>query len=170
MFTLENVKHELEHACDAPFTSKNAHDFASLLIIHDHLCGKHKADKHEKAWDEKHEHHEEHAEHVPFNKEVAMSWVHGLKNTDKDHPTGPRWTPEEVMPLAEKVGFPKTGDDFWMFYAVMNALRSDYYAIAQKYGLHNNPMFFADLTAAWFDDEDAVEDKAEMYYKYVMKH
>lgn len=167
MFTLENVKQELEEYKTAPMTGRNANDYAALLIIHDHLCEKQDENDKKAAWTVEVKHHEN---HVPFNKEVAMNWVKNLKNTDKEHPTGPRWSPEEVMPLAEKLDFPKSGDEFWMFYAVMNALWSDYFELAKKYGLQQNPMFFADMTAAWFDDEDAVEDKAEAYYKYVMKH
>lgn len=166
MFTLENVKRELEESKELPMTSRNAQDYAALLIIHDHLCGKGEKKERRTEWEEK-----EYGEaREKFSKDVAMKWVSHLKSDDPEYPTGPRWKPEEVRGLVDKVGVPKEGDEFWIFYAVMNAMYSDYYGVAKKYGLEKNPMYFADTAVAFIDDMDAVEDKVAMYYKYVVMH
>lgn len=166
MFTLESVKKELEDYKNAPMTSRNANDYAALLIIHDHLCGKPEKKERDTEWEKK-----EHSEiREAFSKDVAMMWVTHLKSDDPDYPTGPRWKPEEIRALVDKVGVPKEGDEFWIFYAVMNAMYSDFYGVAKKYGLEKNPMYFADTAVAFIDDMDAVEDKVAMYYKYVVMH
>lgn len=165
MFTLNRVKEALEQAKTDPITSRNAQDYAALIIIHDHLCMR--KEEHGDKWEREDEKTDA---KKPFDKEMAMKWVNALKSEDKDHPTGPRWTPEDVQPIAEKLGIAKTSEEFWMFFAVMNALYSDNYEIAKKYNLAQNDMFFADLADAWLDDADAVKDKAWAYYKYIMRH
>ena len=55
------------------------------------------------------------------------------------------------------------------FFAVLNAVYSDYYAVAKKHGV-NKMDFYADIAKAWLNDSDAVEDKAARYFEFVVKH
>lgn len=55
------------------------------------------------------------------------------------------------------------------FYAILNAVYSDYQSVAKKYGI-DRPEFYADLAKAWLEDEDAVQDKASMYYECIVEH
>lgn len=107
-----------------------------------------------------------HAEEM--DKETAERWVKSMTNEDAAHPKGGRWKPEELKPLAQKVGIPTEGGKFWEFYAVANALYSDYSEVAKKYGV-TSPEFYASMAKAWMEDADAVEDKTAMYYECIVK-
>lgn len=100
----------------------------------------------------------------PFDKDTAKEWVHAIKNGMG--PDWTIWTPEETKKFMEQA---RADCDPHEFYAVMNALHSDYYEVAKKYGVER-PDFFADMTKAWLEDKDAVKDKAAAYYEYVVKH
>ena len=63
---------------------------------------------------------------------------------------------------------PTEGERFWEFYAVMNAMYSDYYPVAKKYNVLS-PDFFADLSMAFINDKDAMENKAAMYYECIVE-
>jgi hypothetical protein len=103
-----------------------------------------------------------------MTREMAMEWVDGMSGEDPAKPTGGKWTPEQVKPVATKYGIPTEGDRFWEFYAVMNAMYSDYYVVAKK---HNalNADFFADMAMAFISDKDAVENKAVVYYECIVE-
>jgi hypothetical protein len=49
-----------------------------------------------------------------------------------------------------------------------NALYSDYYAVAKKYNMLN-PDFFADMAMAFINDQDAVKNKAAVYYECIVE-
>lgn len=55
----------------------------------------------------------------------------------------------------------------WNF--TMNMMYSDYCRVAERYGV-GVPDFYAELSRAFLDDADAVKDKLECYYKYVVAH
>ena len=59
------------------------------------------------------------------------------------------------------------GDPFYEFWAVMNALYCDYYAVAKKYNVLNAD-FFADMAMAFIHDKDAVKNKTVAYYNHVV--
>ena len=87
-----------------------------------------------------------------------------MQNTDGC--TGPLWAFEQAgQIMAQK----KIDCDPVQFYAALNAVYSDFYTVAKKYGV-SNIEFFADLAKAWLDDKDAVPDKLAAYYQYVVKH
>lgn len=109
-------------------------------------------------------------EKMPITRQKAREWVGMMKSSDPSRPQGGKWSMEEVKPYAQKVGIPTDGQEFFEFFAIMNAMYSDYYEVAKKYNLHNNPTYFADLAKAWLHDEDAVENKAAMYYECIVKH
>lgn len=104
----------------------------------------------------------------PLDKETAEEWVGSMCNTDQRRPEGECWTMEEAKEIAKMHGM-KDEEEIIEFYAVLNAVWSDYYEVAKKYGHGEDEQFFVDLAMAWLDDEDAVEDKAAAYYEYIVK-
>lgn len=95
-----------------------------------------------------------------LTREEARKWMHEMKHTAFEE--------EDAMRYARKMGL----DDeeiFPSYWTVMNALVTDYEDVARKHGVHK-PEFYADLAKAWICDEDAVENKAAMYYRYVVEH
>ena len=103
----------------------------------------------------------------PFNEATAVDWVKSMTYED---PTvrGAKWTPDQVRPIAEQKGIPSSGEKFWQFYAMMNAMYADYYKVAEKFG-SNTTDFYACMAKAFMDDRDAVDNKVEMYKMYVVK-
>lgn len=94
--------------------------------------------------------------------ELAMEWARSLRSYDGS--TGPKWSKEQLKPYMQQAGY--QGDDM-TFYAVANALYSDYAKVLKKYGL-DRPEVYADLARAWIEDKDAVPDKAGAYYRYIV--
>ncbi|MBQ8617675.1 MAG: hypothetical protein IJ418_09185 [Clostridia bacterium] len=103
-----------------------------------------------------------------MTREMAEKWVEGMESADPQKPRGGKWTLEQVKPLAQKMGFAE-GQKLYEFWAVMNAIYSDYYEVSKKYNLHNNPEYFAEMAKAWLYDKDAVENKATVYYECIVK-
>lgn len=103
-----------------------------------------------------------------IDQESAMRWVQSMEGTDPNHPRGGKWSPEALKPLAQKEGFPTDGPEFWAFYAVANAMYSDYAATAKRYGIHS-PDFYADMAADFIRDADAQPDKVERYMRYIVR-
>lgn len=108
------------------------------------------------------------AEPVEFNREIAEHWVRNMRNEDKAHPVGGKWTPEMIKPLAQKYGIPTEGRKFWELYAMTNAMYSDYSEVARKFGIVS-PEFYVCMAKAWMQDEDAEPDKTALYYEYIVK-
>lgn len=104
-----------------------------------------------------------------MTRQMAEKWVDGMENTDAAKPRGGKWSADQIRPLAQKYGMPADGEKFWAFYAVMNAMYSDYYEVAKKYNVAT-PEFFADMAKAFIDDKDAAPGKAGRYYEYIVKH
>lgn len=105
-----------------------------------------------------------------LTKENARAWVASMRGSDPAKPKGGKWSMEDVKPYAQRMGMPTEGVEFFEFFAIMNAMYSDYFEVAKKYNLQNNPAFFADMAKAWLHDEDAVDNKAAMYYDCIVKH
>ena len=102
-----------------------------------------------------------------MSREMAEEWVESMEGDDPAKPKGGKWTPEQIKPIAQKYGVPTDGERFWEFYAIMNAMYSDYYAVAKKYNTLN-PDYFADLAMAFLNDKDAVKNKATVYYECIV--
>lgn len=96
----------------------------------------------------------------PITIGEAMKWAEEL-------PEGAKWKTEDVKQYAQKVGIPTSGKAFAEFYAVMNALHSDYHKVLAKHGI-TDPQVYADLACAWINDEDAVENKSAVYYRFIV--
>lgn len=108
--------------------------------------------------------HAEGDELPPFDKETAMQWTRGMENEDGS--TGPHWSPEQTKQLLTQRGL---DCDPWEFYAIMNAIYSDDFKVAKKYGV-NSIDYYVDRAKAWLDDKDAMPDKAARYFEYIVKH
>lgn len=102
--------------------------------------------------------------YMPLTRDAAMLWVSDMENSDGTH--GPHWSVEQVEQVMEQRGIKC---DPVQFYAVLNAVYSDYCSVAKKFGV-NKMDFYSDLAKAWLEDDDAVEDKAGKYFMYIVKH
>ena len=109
----------------------------------------------------------EHMHHLTHEK--AVKWVEGMESDDPAIPHGGKWTMEQMKPVAIKYGVPTEGERFWEFWAIMNALYSDYYNVAKKHNVLS-PDFFADMAMAFINDKDAVKNKAAAYYDCIVEH
>ena len=105
---------------------------------------------------------------MEFDRETAEHWVRSMKNEDKSHPTGGKWSAEMLKPIAQKYGIPTEGKKFWELYAMTNAMYSDYGEVARKFGI-TSPEFYVCMAKAWMDDKDAEPDKTALYYEYIVK-
>lgn len=103
-----------------------------------------------------------------MTREMAEEWVRGMHGEDPNVPKGAKWTMDQVKPIAQKYGVPTEGERFAEFWAVMNAMYSDYYPVAKKYNALT-PDFFADMAMAFINDKDAVRNKAMMYYECIVE-
>lgn len=103
-----------------------------------------------------------------FDRETAEEWVHNMRNEDKNHPHGGKWTHEALKPFAQKYNIQLDSPKFWEFYAMTNAMYSDYSEVAKKFGI-TSPEFYACMAKAFMDDRDAEPDKVARYYEYIAK-
>lgn len=105
-----------------------------------------------------------HSEGTPMTKEMAEEWTRYMRN--EDGTKGPHWTMDQVKQVMAQKGIKYDPAEF---YAIMNAMYSDYCAVFKKHGCNNIDLYI-DLTAAWLNDQDAVPNKASMYYECIVKH
>lgn len=96
----------------------------------------------------------------PLTTEEAMKWAECLEG-------GPHWKPEEVKQYALKNGLPTKGPQFAELYAWTNALYCDYKAVLKKHGVDSLDAY-VDLANATMQDEDAVENKSAIYYRFIV--
>ena len=101
-----------------------------------------------------------------LTREEAEKWVKGMKSDDGK--TGGRWPFEQVKQYAGNFGIQGEANVV-EFFAIMNALATDYGKVARKHGVDKID-FWADLTKAFLHDKDAVPDKARVYYECIAKH
>lgn len=105
-------------------------------------------------------HHQEDGKHL--TREKAEKWVQGMRSGDH---RGGKWKFDEIKQYASNYGV--TGEQKVIdFFAVMNAMYSDYHKVAKKFGVDKTD-FYAELAKAFIDDEDAVDGKAAMYYECI---
>ena len=100
---------------------------------------------------------------MPMTKEMAEEWTKNMKN--EDGTKGPHWTMDQVKQVMAQKGIKYEPAEF---YAILNAMYSDYCAVLKKHGV-NNVDFYVDLTSAWLNDSDAMPNKASLYYEYIVK-
>ena len=98
-----------------------------------------------------------------MDMETAKEWTKHMKN--EDGTKGPHWTFDQTKQLIQQR---KLDVDEFEFFAILNAMYSDYCKVAKKHNI-NNMDFYVDLAVAWLDDEDAVPNKAMAYYECIVK-
>lgn len=100
---------------------------------------------------------------MPMTKEMAEEWTKNMKNEDGSK--GPHWKIDQVKQVMTQKGVQY---DPWEFFAIMNALYSDYCSVFKKHGVNTVDMYF-DLACAWLNDTDAMPNKAALYYEHIVK-
>lgn len=155
MMDMREIHEEIKRLERMPACYDVCRRLACLYIVREHAQGK----------DEDHaERRETHA----LSAEEAKRWVSGMIGTDPEHAHGGRWTIEEAQTLAQKIGWKLTDGEMPAFYAILNALYSDYAFVAKKYGV-TQPEFYAELARAFLMDADARPGKAERYYRHIVQ-
>lgn len=101
---------------------------------------------------------------MPMDKHRAEKWVRSMKNADGS--TGEKWSMEQAKQLMQQADIDAEPAEF---YAVLNAVYSDYGKVAKKHKC-DTIEFYVDMAKAWINDKDAVRDKASAYYDCVVKH
>lgn len=102
---------------------------------------------------------------IPFTRELAQEWVHGMKNADGT--TGPHWTMEKTEEARAQRGINCDSLAWWV---AMNMVYSDYAKVAEKINA-NSMDFYAYMAKAFLEDKDARNQGAEKlarYYEYVV--
>lgn len=96
--------------------------------------------------------------------ETAKEWTKHMQN--EDGTTGPHWTLEQAKQIMaqRKIGYPPQ-----CFWVILNSIYSDYSTVAKKHGLGGSLDFYVDMAKSWLDDKDAVPDKINSYYNYIVK-
>ena len=100
---------------------------------------------------------------MPMTKEIAEEWTSGMKN--EDGTKGPHWKMDQVKQLMMQKGIEYNP---WEFYAILNAMYSDYCAVFKKHGVNTMDMY-VDLACAFLNDSDAMPNKSMLYYECVVK-
>lgn len=100
---------------------------------------------------------------MPMTREMAEHWIHHMKNADGTK--GPHWTMEEAKKIMEER---KLRCDPYEFAAILNAMYSDYCKVLRKHGVESDDLY-ADLACAWLMDEDAMPNKAMLYYECIVE-
>ena len=96
--------------------------------------------------------------------EMAQHWARNMHNSDGS--TGAHWSMDQTKQLAQQRGINLPPEEF---YAVINAMYSDYCEVAKKHNVHNAD-FYVDMAKAFLKDKDAVPNKAALYYECVVQH
>lgn len=97
--------------------------------------------------------------HREFTEEDAREWV--------SHMNPPaRWTMDQTTAVMQQRGYNHRPCEF---YAVMNALASDYGKSIAKYGV-DRPDVWADLAHDWLEDADAADGKVGRYWRDIVEH
>lgn len=94
----------------------------------------------------------------PLTIDEAMEWV---------ETAGARFDAEEVKKTAAELGIQTKGAEFAEFFAVINALYSDYHKVAKERGVDDLD-FYGKMAKAFIDDQDAAENKSAIYYRFIV--
>ena len=110
--------------------------------------------------------HEDQGHEGNLDRDTVMSWVQEME--DADGVVGGKYTWHQAQQHALNVGIMDKERQL-EFYWAMNAMYADYSKVAKKFGV-DKADFYACLAKAFIEDPDAVEDKVEMYHRYIAKH
>lgn len=98
-----------------------------------------------------------------MSKKEAEDWVDEMANADGTK--GPHWSMEQSKALKERLDLDL---DSVEFYVALNMMYSDYCEAAKKFGV-DSAEFYACLAKCFLKDKDAVPDKLERYYEYIVE-
>lgn len=101
-----------------------------------------------------------------LTKEKAQMWVDSMVAADGK--VGGRWTLEDIRKHAADFDL-NSEQEIIEFFAVINAMYSDYCAVTKQFGV-NNADFYAGLAKAWMHDKDAIPNKTAMYMDCIAQH
>ena len=96
--------------------------------------------------------------------EEAEEWVRGM--VSEDGKKGGRWELQDIRRYAENYGVKP--DEVVEFYAVLNALATDYGKVAKKFGV-DRMEYWAEMAKAFMHDKDAQPGKVKLYYECIAK-
>lgn len=100
-----------------------------------------------------------------LTREEAEEWVEGMHGADGSK--GGRWKLNEIKQYAGNFGI-QGEEKIVEFFAVMNAMYTDYCKVAKKFGV-DKVEFYADLAKAFMDDKDAMPGKVKTYFECIAK-
>lgn len=92
-----------------------------------------------------------------LTEESARRWVRSMKHSDGS--TGEYFTMEQAKEWMTKHSVSLPLPDF---YAIMNAMKSDYCMVAKKFNI-NTEEFYGEMAKAFIEDKDAHPNKAAIY-------
>lgn len=140
-------------------------DLAALITVHKYLCRQEgrgemalaplPASHHKSAGSPAHH----------LDKVTAMEWVENME--DESGVRGGKFSWHDTQQMAMARGM-HSDQEMIDFYAIVNAMYSDYSQVAKKFGV-DKPDFYACLAKAFIEDKDAVEGKVLKYYEYITK-
>lgn len=96
-----------------------------------------------------------------LTKQMAKDWVNSMRSSDGTR--GGRWTLDEIKRYASNFGI-NGEENVLEFFAVINAMYSDYSQVAKKFGV-DKVDFYAEMAKAFMADADAVPGKVLAYYE-----
>lgn len=162
MITLAQINMEIEKLREGELTWSNIDRLNTLLKVRKGLMhyDEHEVHmmpmEHEKKELPKGEIHE-------LDRKTAEEWVSEMFS---QHSMGEHWDHAQTDKVLHTKGWNLNADEF---YAVMNALWSDYNQTAKRYGV-DTVEFWACMAKDWLTDEDAGAHKAYNYYNHVVAH
>lgn len=99
---------------------------------------------------------------MPLTEQQAVAWVKSMKHCDGS--TGELITMEQAKDWLAKKGY--TGISVTDFYAMINAMKSDYSGVAKMFNIMNDD-FYGELAKAFIMDKDAKPYKTSLYREYI---
>ena len=104
---------------------------------------------------------------MTFTHEDAKMWAEKLINDDGT--TGPHWDIVSTNSVAASIGLKFEHISDWCWWIAINAMYSDYCAVAMKYGV-DTAEFYADMAKAFLFDKDAPSpmEKLAKYYHCIV--
>lgn len=100
---------------------------------------------------------------MPLTEQQAVAWVKSMKHSDGS--TGELITMEQAKDWLMKKGY--TGISVVDFYAIINAMKSDYSSVAKMFNIMSDD-FYGELARAFIMDKDAKPYKTSLYKEYVV--
>lgn len=105
-----------------------------------------------------------------LSQEMAEKWVKCMSVPEGSLAiNGEKWNLDEAKEMAVKSGIEFVRFNEFEWYAILNAMYSDNFEVAQKYSVADDPEFFIDLAMAWLMDDDVQPNKTYNYYKNIVK-